>query len=136
MTEYGLIGRKLGHSFSKDIHARLGKYDYALIELEPEQLEAFLREKKFKAINVTIPYKQTVIPFMDSMSKAASEIGAVNCIRNDGGKLTGHNTDFDGLSALIRRLGILKEKKSSSWEPAALRTPPLPYAGAWRPAKR
>ena len=112
MTEYGLIGRKLGHSFSKDIHARLGKYDYALIELEPEQLEAFLREKKFKAINVTIPYKQTVIPFMDSMSKAASEIGAVNCIRNDGGKLTGHNTDFDGLSALIRRLGIgIKGKK-------------------------
>ncbi len=106
MTEYGLIGRKLGHSFSKDIHARLGKYPYDLIELEPEQVEAFLKEKNFKGVNVTIPYKQTVIPFMDDMSRAALEIGAVNCIKNDGGRLIGHNTDFDGLTALIRRIGI------------------------------
>ena len=106
MTEYGLIGRKLGHSFSKDIHARLGKDPYDLIELEPEQVEAFLKEKNFKGVNVTIPYKQTVIPFMDDMSRAALEIGAVNCIKNDGGRLIGHNTDFDGLTALIRRIGI------------------------------
>lgn len=112
MTEYGLIGAKLGHSFSKEIHAQIGDYGFELIELTRSQLESFMREKNFKAVNVTIPYKQAVIPFMDAMSEAASAIGAVNCVRNDGGKLSAHNTDFDGLSALIKRIGIdMKGKK-------------------------
>ena len=111
MMEYGLIGAKLGHSFSKDIHSKIGKYDYQLIELTDRQLDEFLKEKNFKAVNVTIPYKQTVIPYLDHMTQAASDIGAVNCIRNDSGRLIGHNTDFDGLSALIRHARVDLEGK-------------------------
>lgn len=111
MMEYGLIGAKLGHSFSKDIHSKIGKYDYQLIELTDRQLDEFLKEKNFKAVNVTIPYKQTVIPYLDHMTQAASDIGAVNCIRNDNGRLIGHNTDFDGLSALIRHARVDLEGK-------------------------
>jgi len=111
MAEYGLIGEKLGHSFSREIHSRIGEYDYSLIELNPGELDEFLNKKEFKAVNVTIPYKKTVIPYMDKITEAASEIGAVNCIKNDGGHLIGHNTDFDGLYALIKHSGIEIEGK-------------------------
>ena len=106
MTEYGLIGEKLGHSFSKDIHSLIADYEYNLIELSPEELPAFLTGKNFKGVNVTIPYKHSVIPFLDEITPQARAIGAVNCIRNMEGKLIGHNPDFDGLKALLDHAGI------------------------------
>ncbi|MBQ1663230.1 MAG: shikimate dehydrogenase, partial [Clostridia bacterium] len=84
-TIYGLLGEHLGHSFSAEIHARLGEEPYELKELPPDGVEAFLRSGDFRGINVTIPYKQTVIPFLDDISETARAIGAVNTIvRRDG----------------------------------------------------
>ena len=109
--EYGLIGEKLGHSFSKEIHGLIADYDYQLKELPREELDGFLKEKAFKGINVTIPYKRDVIPYLDEISPEARAIGAVNCIRNDNGRLIGHNTDYDGLKALILHTGVQVEGK-------------------------
>lgn len=103
---YGLLGEKLGHSFSKEIHEKLGRYGYELIEVPPERLDQFMRERAFDGINVTIPYKQAVIPYLDSLSERAGAIGAVNTVVNRGGKLYGDNTDFSGLAALIGRVGL------------------------------
>lgn len=109
---YGCIAEKLGHSFSKDIHNRLFDYSYELCEVPKDELDAFMRKKDFKAINVTIPYKESVIPYLDWISDTAKMIGAVNTIVNEDGYLKGYNTDFSGLSALINRNGIeLKGKK-------------------------
>ena len=102
----GLIGRKLGHSYSPQIHRALADYDYRLWELEMEEVEPFLRRRQFAGINVTIPYKQLVMPFLDEISQRARAIGAVNTIVNRDGRLYGENTDFDGMAALIRRIGI------------------------------
>lgn len=110
--EYGCIGEKLGHSFSKEIHNALADYEYSLIELKREELTEFFRKKAFKAINVTIPYKQDVIPYLDWISDEAKSINAVNTIVNKDGKLYGYNTDFYGLKALIERENVsLKGKK-------------------------
>ena len=109
--QYGLIGEKLGHSFSADIHAKLGDYDYKLCELTKEQLHEFMTKKDFRAINVTIPYKQDVIPYLDEIDSAAEHIGAVNTIVNKNGKLYGYNTDFYGMKGLICRENIgIKDK--------------------------
>lgn len=99
--EYGLIGRKLGHSFSKTLHNLIGNYDYELKEIEPDNLKDFMLKKDFKAINVTIPYKQDVIPFLAEIDPKAQKIGAVNTVVNKNGKLLGYNTDFSGLKSLI-----------------------------------
>ena len=104
--EYGLIGERLPHSFSPEIHKRIGDYKYEIKELEPEELESFIKAKDFKGINVTIPYKQAVIPFLDEIDENAKEIGAVNTVVNRSGKLFGYNTDFGGLKALFERSGI------------------------------
>ena len=104
--EYGLIGEKLGHSFSKEIHNQIGSYDYILKEIPKTELTAFMQAKDFKGINVTIPYKQDVIPFLDYIDDAAKEIGAVNTIVNKDGKLYGYNTDFIGLKRLILKTGL------------------------------
>lgn len=104
--KYGCIGEKLGHSFSREIHNRLADYTYELKELTPAELSAFMEQKDFSAINVTIPYKQDVIPYLSEISPQAQEIGAVNTIVNRGGKLYGYNTDFFGMRALIKRAGI------------------------------
>lgn len=104
--QYGLIGEKLGHSFSVDIHARLGDYDYQLCPLAPEELDGFMRAREFEGINVTIPYKQAVIPYLDEVDGSAAAIGAVNTIVKRGGRLIGYNTDFYGMSRLIERIGI------------------------------
>lgn len=106
---YGLIGEKLGHSFSADIHKRLFGYDYELKELKPDELSTFLRNRDFKGINVTIPYKQTVIPYLDYLDESVKHIGVVNTVVNTGGKLYGYNTDYFGLKALIARSGISLE---------------------------
>ncbi len=106
MKKYGCIGKKLTHSFSKEIHAKLTDYAYDLIELAEEEIAPFFEKKDFAAINVTIPYKQTVIPYLDSISEVAERIGAVNTIVNKDGKLCGYNTDYYGMKALIERIGI------------------------------
>ena len=104
--EYGLIGEKLPHSFSKEIHEKLAGYDYQLKELTPAQLPDFLKKRAFKGVNVTIPYKQAVIPYLDEIDDKARAIGAVNTIVNREGKLIGYNTDYDGMVALIRHAGL------------------------------
>ncbi len=112
MDKYGCIGKKLTHSFSKEIHKSLADYEYELIELDEQDIHPFFEKKDFKAINVTIPYKQTVIPYLDCISETAQKIGAVNTVVNRDGKLYGYNTDYYGMKALIKRLGLdLKDKK-------------------------
>lgn len=112
MKKYGCIGKKLTHSFSKEIHSQLADYKYELIELAEEEIQPFFEKKEFEAINVTIPYKQTVIPYLNSVSEIAKRIGAVNTVVNRNGSLYGYNTDYYGMKALIERVGIdLKDKK-------------------------
>lgn len=110
--EYGCIGKKLGHSFSAVIHAKLGDYDYRLCELTETELVEFMTNKNFKGINVTIPYKETVIPFLDRIDESAKKIGAVNTVVNSNGVLTGYNTDFYGMSELLKRGGITLADKN------------------------
>lgn len=110
--QYGLIGRKLRHSFSKTIHEYFADYEYGLKELEPNELDDFMRRADFKGINVTIPYKQAVMPYLYYIDKAAEKIGAVNTVVNRGGKLYGYNTDFGGLRRLLLKNGFeVKNKK-------------------------
>lgn len=110
--EYGLIGERLGHSFSKIVHAELAGYNYELKEIEKENLDAFMKNADFKAINVTIPYKQDVIKYLYKIDAIAEKIGAVNTVVNKNGKLYGYNTDFLGLKALIEFAEIeIKGKK-------------------------
>ena len=109
---YGLLGEHLPHSFSPQIHKALGNNDYSLFEISPENLEAFLTEKTFKGINVTIPYKKAVIPFLDEISPEAEKIGAVNTIVNRNGKLCGFNTDYFGFKYMVEKSKItIKDKK-------------------------
>lgn len=109
--EYGLIGEHLGHSFSKDIHENLGTYKYELKELSNEEFKVFMEQKSFKAINVTIPYKEKVIPYLDYIDPIAKSIGAVNTIINNNGNLLGYNTDYLGLNSLFNKLGVELENK-------------------------
>ena len=108
---YGLIGESLGHSFSKELHERLGLYAYELIELAPAELGPFLERRDFGGLNVTIPYKQAVIPYLEELSPRAAAIGAVNTVVNRSGKLYGDNTDLGGMLALLRRVGAPGGKK-------------------------
>ena len=108
----GLLGRKLGHSYSPQIHSCLGDYSYTLFEKEPEQLESFLKTGDFTAINVTIPYKKDVIPYLDELSPVAQKMGAVNTIvRRADGSLFGHNTDYFGFASMVRHSGLDLTKK-------------------------
>ena len=110
--KYGLIGEKLGHSFSPDIHKRLATSDYVLKEIPRDALGEFLSKKEFVGVNVTIPYKQEVIPYLHYISDAARDIGAVNVIVNKDGLLYGYNTDFYGLKALVlKTAGDISGKK-------------------------
>ena len=108
----GLLGRKLGHSYSPQIHGLLGDYSYDLFEKEPEELTAFLKDGDFTGINVTIPYKKDVIPYLDALSPAAQKIGSVNTIvRRADGSLFGHNSDYFGFVSLVKHSGIAVEGK-------------------------
>ncbi len=110
--KYGLIGEKLGHSFSKVIHEKIGDYTYELREIAKADLDAFMKAKDFLGINVTIPYKSAVIPYLDFLDVSAGEIGAVNTVVNRDGKLYGYNTDFGGLKMLIESCGFdYRDKK-------------------------
>ena len=102
----GLLGRKLSHSYSPQIHALLGNYDYALFEKEPEEIERFLKEGDFTGINVTVPYKKDVIPYLDELTPVAKRLGAVNTIIRQDDKLIGHNTDYFGFLTMVQRSGL------------------------------
>lgn len=104
--KYGLIGEHLKHSYSCEIHAQIADYEYELHEIPPSGLGGFLKKREFNAINVTIPYKQDVIPYLDEISDTAKRIGAVNTIVNRNGRLCGDNTDFAGMLALARHIGV------------------------------
>lgn len=104
--EYGLIGEKLGHSYSKQIHAEFADYLYELKPLTREEFPIFMKRKEFRAINVTIPYKCEVIPYLDQMDPLAEQIGAVNTIVNRDKKLCGYNTDYYGFLYLLHKNGI------------------------------
>jgi len=112
VIEYGLVGEKLGHSFSPEIHARLGDYKYELIEVPRDDIDEFFYEKQFAGLNVTIPYKETVIGHLDGIDEAAMAIGAVNTVVVRDGFLFGYNTDFLGMRDAMLRVGIdAKDKK-------------------------
>ncbi len=104
--KYGLIGEHLGHSFSKVIHEMLSDNLYELREIPREELDSFMHSRDFSGINVTIPYKESVIPYLDEIDDGAQEIGAVNAVVNRDGRLFGYNTDFYGMRALIMHAGI------------------------------
>lgn len=105
--EYGLIGAKLSHSYSRLIHQLVGGYEYTHLALPTEtDVRTFLEQRAFKAINVTIPYKRLVIPLCDEVEPRAAEIGAVNTIVNRGGRLYGYNTDYAGFAYLARSHGV------------------------------
>ena len=103
----GLLGRKLGHSFSPRLHGLLADYAYELFEVEPEALERFLRDGSFDGLSVTIPYKMAVMPFCE-LTDRAKKIGAVNTITRSDGRLIGDNTDYDGFSWLLDRNGGIR----------------------------
>ena len=102
----GLIGKKLGHSFSPLIHSKLANYSYSLFEMEESELEAFIRDVDFCGVNVTIPYKVEVMKYLDVISYSAQTIGCVNTVIKRDGKTYGFNTDYYGLKYLIEKNGI------------------------------
>ena len=113
MLRCGLLGRKLSHSYSPQIHKELAGYEYKLYEKEPEELEDFLRSNTFDGLNVTIPYKKAVMPLLDEISPEAAAIGSVNTIVSREGKLTGYNTDAFGFTWLLQKSGVsVKGKKA------------------------
>ena len=102
----GLLGRKLGHSYSPQIHAYLGDYSYRLFEREPEDVEDFVKHGDYHAINVTIPYKKTVMPYC-RMTDTAKYMGSVNTlVRQEDGSIIGHNTDYFGFTSMVHRSGL------------------------------
>ena len=103
---YGCIGEHLKHSFSKEIHNLLSDYEYEIREIERDNLDDFMTKRDFSAINVTIPYKESVIPHMHYIDEHAKAIGAVNTVVNRGGLLYGYNTDFYGMTMLARHAGV------------------------------
>ncbi|MGM9588762.1 MAG: shikimate kinase [Faecousia sp.] len=112
MMKCGLLGRKLGHSYSPQIHALLADYSYALFEKEPWEIQDFLKNGDFTGINVTIPYKKDVISCLDELSPTAQKMGAVNTIvRRSDGTLFGHNTDYFGFASMVQKSGLSVENK-------------------------
>ena len=102
----GLIGEHLGHSYSQRIHETLGGYPYELIEVALQDLDAWMKNKDFAALNVTIPYKKAVIPYLEELDERARRIGAVNTIVNDHGRLIGKNTDYYGCRFMLEQAGM------------------------------
>ena len=114
MAVCGLLGGKLGHSYSPAIHGMLADYDYRLFEKTPEQLESFLRGGQFHGLNVTIPYKKAVIPYCTHLTPIARELGSVNTIvRREDGTLLGDNTDAFGFLSMVRASGIRVQGKKA-----------------------
>ena len=113
MIRYGLIGEHLQHSYSPRIHSMLGCHEYALIELQKNELPEFMNKKSFLGINVTIPYKKAVIPFLDALMPTAAQIQSVNTIvKDENGRLIGANTDYNGFDYLLQRSNLqVKDQK-------------------------
>ncbi len=109
--KYGCIGEHLKHSFSKEIHEAFADYSYKICEIPKSEIDSFMKKADFSAINVTIPYKETVIPYLYYIDDMAKEIGAVNTVVNRDGKLYGYNTDFFGMKSLIEKMGLSLENK-------------------------
>lgn len=108
----GLIGRRLSHSFSPEIHSYLADYEYRLYEMEEEDVGNFLKDCPLDAFNVTIPYKKTVMPFLSHISDTALKTGSVNTIVKKPDGLYGYNTDYYGFSYMVNVSGIeIKGKK-------------------------
>ncbi len=112
-SSYGLIGRKLDYSYSKEIHEKMADYEYDLIELKPDQVETFLNKEGLKGLNVTIPYKRKVMEYLDSTSREAQEIGGVNTIKFQDGKKYGFNTDYYGFKKLLIEKKVYVKNKSA-----------------------
>ena len=103
---FGLLGEHLTHSFSPQIHAELGDYEYVLYEKSHEELDAFLRYGTFDGLTITIPYKKAVIPFCSDLSDTARAIGSVNVLtRLPDGSLYGDNSDYFGFDYLLNKAG-------------------------------
>jgi len=114
MLKCGLLGEKLGHSYSPAIHNAMADYSYVLFERAPEDLEAFLKSGEFDGINVTIPYKKAVVPYCAELSEGARKLGSVNTIvRRPDGSLYGDNTDYNGFETLVRKSGITVRGKKA-----------------------
>ena len=112
MKKCGLLGRRLSHSYSPKIHGKLASYEYSLFEVEPEELDAFMRAGEFDSINVTVPYKTEVIPYMSELSDTARRIGSVNTVvKRADGTYFGDNTDYFGFTYMLVRAGIDVENK-------------------------
>ena len=110
MAEFCLIGKRLDYSYSKIVHNKLG-YDYDLTEVKEEDLASFIRSGKYRAFNVTIPYKKAVIPFLDEISPEAKALGVVNLVVREGGKLKGYNMDIRGLEYALKKTGVSLQGK-------------------------
>ncbi len=112
---YGLLGKTLAHSFSPLIHTSLADYNYRLFEMEEDALPTFLRRADIGGLNVTIPYKKTVVPLCDSLSPTAARIGSVNTLVYDKNRrITGHNTDYEGFRWLLHYVGIDPRSKKAA----------------------
>jgi len=113
-NSFGLLGEKLGHSFSPLIHGYLGEYDYLLYEVSAGDFDSFMTDRRFDGINVTIPYKQAVMPYCVTLSREAQITGNVNTIINDdSGALHGHNTDYHGFRVMLEQGGIVPAGKKA-----------------------
>ena len=112
MIEYGLLGAKLGHSYSKPIHNLLADYQYELYAVTPEELNELMISRAFRGLNVTIPYKKDVLPYLDEISDEVHEVGSANTlVMGDDGKLRGYNTDLAGFLSMADRAGIALTNK-------------------------
>ncbi|MCQ2399905.1 MAG: shikimate dehydrogenase, partial [Clostridia bacterium] len=110
--KFGLIGRTLKHSYSKIIHEKFSLYPYDLYEVEEEKLGDFVKNCGLDGFNVTIPYKKSIIPYLDELDGVAKDVGAVNTVVKRRGKLIGYNTDVYGMEYMLEKAGIsLKGKK-------------------------
>ena len=112
MRKFGLIGKKLGHSYSPLIHGKFADYEYELIETEEDNLMTLIESEEYGGFNITIPYKKTVMDLCDEVSERARNIGSINTVvRSRDGKLKGYNTDYDGFIYLLEKTGISPEGK-------------------------
>lgn len=111
MKKYYLLGEKLSHSYSAVIHSFFG-LDYSLRELPPEKLSEFVKSRKFDGLNVTIPYKKSIVPLLDEVDGIAEKTGAVNTVLNKKGKLIGYNTDYYGMKYALEAAKITLKGKN------------------------
>ncbi len=111
MKKYYLIGRDLSHSYSDQLHNKRG-FKYELKEIEEEKLERFIKKKRYKGLNVTMPYKEKVIKYLDDIDPSAAEIGSVNTIAIEKRKTVGYNSDLFGFTMLLKTAHINIDKKN------------------------